>query len=117
MTELLAILAAAAVVYVLVLSGYAVGAKGHRETGEAAYRRGQNMQRAIDRRKLRDLRVALETETDGLTAEQALLLYDVCQALRLSERETQHVVGPAVLLVIDAPVDLGVFEEDADGQG
>lgn len=119
MTTIVATLAAGAVVYLLVMVGYLVGVRGRARDGAAAYRQGQRMLRVVDLALLRRLRVDIETGTDGVTTEQALLLYDVCQALRLDERQAQRVVGPAYWLVLDAPIGLGMVteeeEEDVDG--
>lgn len=71
-----------------------------------AYQRGEAVQ------QLRTLRGWLETETAGLTTQQALLLYDVCMVLGLSEANAQAVVGPAYWLVVDAPVGLETEEVD-----
>lgn len=116
MTTIVATLAAGAVVYLLVMAGYLIGVRGRARDGAAAYRQGQRMLRVVDLALLRRLRVDIETGTDGVTTEQALLLYDVCQALRLDEPQAQRVVGPAYWLVLDAPIGLDlVEEEDVDG--
>lgn len=119
MTTIVATLAAGAVVYLLVMAGYLIGVRGRARDGAAAYRQGQRMLRVVDLALLRRLRVDIETGTDGVTTEQALLLYDVCQALRLDEQQAQRVVGPAYWLVLDAPIGLGMVteeeEEDVDG--
>ncbi len=40
----------------------------------------------------------------GLTAEADFLLYDVCQAIGLSEAETQQIIGAVPLSVIEATI-------------
>lgn len=94
------ILAAASVVYLLVMAGYLLGVRGRKRQAEDAYRRGQWMQRFIDGNKLRTLRADLEMSDEGLTAAQAQLLYDVCMALRIDEVNAQRIVGPAYLLAL-----------------
>ena len=79
----------------------------------AAYAGGKRAQRAVDIAKLRQLRRDLEENADGddeadyhgggLLAADVFLLFDVCQALRLSEGETQHILGAGYLWVIGAP--------------
>jgi hypothetical protein len=66
--------------------------------------------RAVDLAQLARLRREIEEERGGLSSAAACLLYDVCQALRLDEGETQHVVGPAYWLVLDAPVAVDVYQ-------
>ena len=61
--------------------------------------------------KLSKLSRMLESETDGVSENQAYLLYDVCEALRLEEGETQHVLGAAFWMVMDAPV----LEDQVEG--
>lgn len=69
-----------------------------------AYEGGKRAQRAVDLAKLRKLRELLEEGEEGVLAADACLLYDVCQALQLSDGEAQHVLGVSYLLVIEAPI-------------
>lgn len=98
-----AILAAIITPLTSFLAGYRLRQQGEMLTAVAAVRR----RRRQDVQHLRNLRVYLETATDGLTAEQALLLCDVCTCLELSDGEMQTVVGPAMLWVLDAPIGMG----------
>jgi hypothetical protein len=64
--------------------------------------------------RLRKLRWEIETGAD-YDGQAALLLYDVCRALRLGEAQTQQVVGPItewILLDGDAVVDARSEEEE-----
>ncbi len=70
----------------------------------AAYNGGKAAMRAVDIAALRRLRTQLEDGEEGVMNADACLLYDVCQALRLSEGEAQHILGASYLLVIEAPV-------------
>jgi len=70
----------------------------------AAYEGGKRAVRAVDLAQLRQLRRLLEEDEEGVLAADACLLFDVCQALQLSDGETQHVLGVSYLLVIEAPV-------------
>jgi hypothetical protein len=106
----------------MVLLGFILGclltnfkaAPQHGRELAAAYTGGKRAQRAVDIAKLRQLRRELEdnadddVETDyhggGLLVADVLLLFDVCQALCLSEGETQHILGAAYLMVIETPV-------------
>lgn len=90
----------------------------HRQELSAAYNGGKRAQRAVDLAYLRQLRCDLETCVDdddeadegdgGLLMADVFLLFDVCQALRLSEGEAQHVLGASYLMVIDEPIMVDV---------
>lgn len=62
---------------------------------------------------LRQLRKEIENETGGLTEDQALLLADVCQALRLNEANTNYVMGDAFSGFIAMPIAYAAI----DGNG
>ncbi|MCA9936543.1 MAG: hypothetical protein H6662_15460 [Ardenticatenaceae bacterium] len=110
------ILTAVAVVLLLFLSGYLVGQKSGNHETKRVIDLALNV-RAEDVEKLGQLRTWLETEAGGLTTAQALLLTDVCTQLGFSEAETQHVVGAAYWMLVDAPIDLPLFEEVDDERG
>ena len=103
------------VVFLLgILLGHGLAANANRQKARMAYNGGKRAQRAVDLAYLRQLRCDLEACMDdddeavegdgGLLMADVFLLFDVCQALRLSEGEAQHVLGAAYLMVIDAPV-------------
>jgi hypothetical protein len=100
MSITIVIIGAIAILLMLFLAGWMLGQMGNGK----GYHDGQLMQRAADMARLAKLRRMLEIETDGVTSDQAYLLYDVCEALRLQEGEAQHVLGSAFWMVIDAPV-------------
>lgn len=89
----------------LFLAGWVMGGRKRQQHMRAAYEGGRRALRASDLARLRKLRCDIEIDGGGLSIPFAYLLYDVCQALRLTEGEMQHVVGAAAYcLVIDAPV-------------
>lgn len=108
MTIAIILIGAVGILLMLFLAGWMLGQAGDSGNG---YHDGQRMQRAADMAKLSKLRRMLESETDGLTNDQAYLLYDVCEALRLEEGEAQHVLGAAFWMVIDAPI----LEDQVEG--
>ncbi len=48
---------------------------------------------------------------NGLTFEAECLLFDTCQALGLSEAETQQIVGAVALDVIETTLKEGLADE------
>ena len=68
-------------------------------------------QRAGDIDRLSDLRSQLEDDEDGLRVEAAYLLADVCDALHLTPRQTQHVMGSGFWL-LEAPVSEPTDKEE-----
>ena len=102
----------------LFLAGWLLAMGGRQEEKEgqetrvtAAYGGGKAAQRSVDIAELRQLRVQLEGGEEGVLAADACLLFDVCQALRLSDGEAQHILGASYLMVIEAPVGLEVDDE------
>lgn len=91
-----------------ILAGQILGQERDQKI-KAAYEGGKRAVRAVDLAHLRQLRRELEDGDEGLLAADACLMFDVCQALQLSDGETQHVLGMSYLLVIEAPV-LGEVE-------
>ena len=85
------------------LAGQILGQE-HDQKIKAAYEGGKRAVRAVDLAQLRQLRRLLEEDEEGVLAADACLLFDVCQALQLSDGETQHVLGVSYLLVIEAPI-------------
>lgn len=61
---------------------------------------------------LRDLVTGLETETGGLTEDQALLLFDVCQALGMTDTDAHYVLGDS-LSVVTEPYPLQGINNEA----
>lgn len=93
----------------LFAAGYMVAA----QRGEMAMREMLDrfaILRGEDVHKLASLRHWLEIEAGGVSTEQAYLLIDVCTQLGINEAETQTVVGPAYLLLLDEPIVL--FEDE-----
>lgn len=105
MTLAIALLGITAVGLMLFLAGWLLSVGDQKGKLAMAYNDGKAMLRTVDLARLANLRRMLEEDEHGLAAADACLLYDVCEALRLTEGETQHVVGPAYWLVLDAPVD------------
>lgn len=107
MTLTIALLGVFSVGALLFLAGWLLAARiyGRRFDNEiAAYEGGKRAVRAVDLAQLRQLRRELEEGEEGLLTADACLLFDVCQALQLSDGEAQHVLGASFLMVIDAPV-------------
>ena len=103
MTLATALLGITAVGLMLFLAGWLLATRDQKAALSMAYNDGKAMLRTVDLARLATLRRMLEADEHGLAAADACLLFDVCEALRLSEGETQHVVGPAYWLVLDAP--------------
>ena len=53
---------------------------------------------------LRNLRKILEAEAEALSEEQALILTDVCAALRLEEAEANYIIGQAYTSFVTARI-------------
>lgn len=94
----------AAALITIFLAGWVVAGRNHRRELIEVYAGGKQAVRAVDLARLGALRRELEDERGGLSSAAAGLLYDVCQALRLDEGETQHVVGPAYWLALNLSV-------------
>jgi hypothetical protein len=108
--EIQAAAVALAMVALLVYAGYILGKMALDE--ELARVAAMLIERqAQDIEQLARLRMFLEMEAEGPTTEQALLLMDVCHQLGYSEGDIQRVVGPAYLLVGDAPIQMEGWDE------
>ncbi|MBK8987343.1 MAG: hypothetical protein IPM39_14915 [Chloroflexi bacterium] len=110
MTLTIAFVGILAVAALLFLAGWLLAMAGQHEMQDHeladAYAGGKVAQRAVDIAELRQLRVQLEAGEEGVLAADACLLFDVCQALRLSDGEAQHILGASYLMVIEAPVEV-----------
>jgi len=104
MTLAIGLLGTITVGTLLFLAGWLLAIRSAGPEAVAAYEGGKRAVRAVDLAKLRHLRELLEEGEEGVLAADACLLFDVCQALQLSDGETQHVLGVSYLLVIEAPV-------------
>ena len=112
MTLTIALLGIFSVGTLIFLAGWLLAQQDKEQKVTAAYNGAKVMQRSVDLTRLAHLRRNLEDDDEGMLAADAYLLFDVCEALRLSEGETQHILGPAYWLLIDAPVDLGIEVDD-----
>jgi len=107
----------AAIGLMLFLSGWLLALARQERRVTTAYKGAKALQRQVDLSRLVGLRRELEADEVGMASADAYLLYDVCQALRLSEGEAQHVVGAAYWMVIEAPVATAGIEELNDECG
>jgi len=104
MNVAIGLLGITAVGALLFLTGWLLAVRSAALEALAAYEGGKRAVRAVDLAKLRQLRQMLEEGEEGVLAADAYLLFDVCQALQLSDGEAQHVLGASYLMVIEAPI-------------
>ncbi|MCB8988118.1 MAG: hypothetical protein H6661_10265 [Ardenticatenaceae bacterium] len=104
MNVAIGLLGITAVGALLFLTGWLLAVRSAALEALAAYEGGKRAVRAVDLAKLRQLRQMLEEGEEGVLAADACLLFDVCQALQLSDGEAQHILGASYLMVIEAPV-------------
>ncbi len=106
------LLGIAAIAAMLFGAGWLLATAGREQKVTAAYNGAKAIQRAADLARLVHLRRELEEDEVGLASADAYLLFDVCEALRLTDGEAQHVVGAAYWMVIEAPVGVEGMQDE-----
>ena len=95
----IALLGITAVGLMLFLAGWLLSVGDQKGKLAMAYNDGKAMLRTVDLARLANLRRMLEEDEHGLAAADACLLYDVCEALRLTAVSYTHLTLPTSDLV------------------